>query len=72
MSDSWTTERARIASWSRNRPQGDPELVEARRNLKAVKLEEHVARVVAEAPPLTPAQLDRIAGLLRPAGGGHA
>ena len=29
------------------------------------RLAEHVARVVAEAPPLTPAQRDRIAILLR-------
>jgi hypothetical protein len=30
----------------------------------------HIARVVAEAPPLSPAQRDRISALLRPAGGG--
>ena len=39
----------------------------------ATKIEDYVRQVVAAAPPLTPAQADRIAALLRPAGdGGHA
>lgn len=61
---SWTKDRAKVASLSRVRPQNDPELVEARRNLKAAKLEEYVARVVATAPPLTEDQKHRIASLL--------
>lgn len=71
---SWTHERAKVASLSRSRPANDPELVAARRNLKAIRLEEYVARVVAEAPPLTDEQRDRIATLLRPSkiGGGAA
>lgn len=36
----------------------------AGRDLRAVKLEEHIARVVAEAPPLTDEQRVRLAGLL--------
>lgn len=68
---SWTQERARVASLSRSRAADDPDLIEARRNLKAERLAEHIARVVADAPPLTPAQRDRLAGLLR-AGGGSA
>lgn len=45
---------------------GDPELiVEARRNHAAAKLAAYVAQVVAEAPPLSPEQRDRIAALLR-------
>lgn len=71
MSASWTRERAKVASWSRNRPADDPELIEARQNLKALKLEEYVSKVVSEAPPLTTEQADRIAALLRPAGGGQ-
>ncbi|MFF5020324.1 hypothetical protein [Micrococcus luteus] len=63
---SWTAERARVASLSRSRSADDPELIAARQSLKAMKLEEYVARVVAEAPPLTDAQCDRIAALLRP------
>lgn len=39
------------------------------RDLAAAKIEDYVARVVAEAPQLTPDQLASIAVLLRPAGG---
>jgi hypothetical protein len=66
---SWTTERARVAGLSRDRKSDDPELVAARRDLKAARLEDYVASVVASAPPLTPEQRDRIAALLRPVGG---
>jgi hypothetical protein len=38
--------------------------VRARAILKEANLEEYVARAVAEAPPLTDAQLERIAALL--------
>jgi len=48
---------------------GDPERVERvgelRRNYAAEKLAEYVAKVVAQAPPLTAAQQGRIAALLR-------
>jgi F0F1-type ATP synthase delta subunit len=64
----WTHERAKVASLSRSRSHDDPELLTARRNLAAARLEDYVAKVVAAAPPLTPAQIDRIAVLLRPAG----
>lgn len=67
----WTSERARVASLSRSRKPNDPELVDARRNLRALRLEEHVTRVVAEAPPFTDEQRERIAALLR-AGGAPA
>jgi len=40
-------------------------LVEARRRLKTERLAEYVAKVVDAAPPLTAAQRDRIAALLR-------
>jgi hypothetical protein len=60
--------RARIAALSRDRQPDDPELVDARRALAALRLEEHVARVVASAPPLTPEQRDRIAAILRGSG----
>lgn len=68
--ESWTHQRAKVASLSRSRPANDPELITARQNLKALKLEEYVLKVVSEAPPLTSEQADRIASLLRPAGGG--
>ncbi|BDB59573.1 hypothetical protein [Rhodococcus sp. RDE2] len=67
----WTSERARAASLSRSRNSDDPELLEAKRNMRALKLAEHVARVVAQAPPLTAEQRERIVVLLR-AGGGIA
>ncbi|MCI1788621.1 MAG: hypothetical protein LKI58_11280 [Actinomyces sp.] len=40
----------------------------ARRDLAAAKIEDYVSRVVAEAPPLTPAQRDRIAALVKAGG----
>ena len=63
------TERARVAALSRSRTADDPDLVRARGNLKAARLEDYVARVVDAAPPLSPEQRDRIASLLRPSGG---
>lgn len=65
MSSAMLTERGRIASLSRSRPADDPELVTARRNLKAITLEEHVRKVVAAAPPLSTDQIDRIVTILR-------
>ena len=67
---SWTHERAKVAALSRcvaagERPADDPELKEARRNLRALRLEDHVARVLSEAPPLTAEQREHIAALLR-------
>lgn len=56
--------RARVAALARRRGDDDPELVAARRELAAQRLAEHVAQVVAEAPPLTAEQRDRIASLL--------
>ncbi|SJM62811.1 hypothetical protein FM101_07485 [Arthrobacter rhombi] len=67
---SWTKTRSQIAHAKRRDPNAD--VTELRRQLKAEHLEDYVARVVAEAPPLTPGQLDRIAGLLRPVGCGAA
>jgi len=62
---SWTAERARVASLSRSRTPDDPALVGARRDLKAARLEDHIRRVVAEAPPLTDEQRDKLAAILR-------
>lgn len=60
--------RGRVAALSRSRTHDDPDFVEARRNLTAVTLEEHIERVLAKAPPLTDEQAERIAHRLR--GGG--
>jgi len=62
---SWTHERARIASLSRSRTPDDPELVDARRNLKTERLADYIVRVVDDAPALSAAQRDRLALLLR-------
>lgn len=45
----------------------NPRLPDLRRDLAAEKLAVYVATIVAKAPPLTPAQRDRIAALLTPA-----
>lgn len=43
----------------------DPEMIErASRDLAAAKLEGYIQRVVAAAPPLTPAQKSRLAALI--------
>jgi hypothetical protein len=62
---SWQAERARVASLTRSRPPDHPDLIEARRSLRAERLAEHVRKVVETSPPLTPAQRDRIASILR-------
>jgi hypothetical protein len=57
--------RARVAALTRSRPTDDPDLVAARRDLRFEGLAQHIAGVVAEAPPLTDAQIDRLAVVLR-------
>lgn len=58
-------QRQRVATLSRHRPDST-ELVDARRDLAAANLASQIERVVAEAPPLTQAQRDQLASLLRP------
>ncbi len=62
---SWTHERAKIAALSRSRTADDPEILDARRNLRAGRAEDYIRELVAAAPPLSDAQLDRLALLLR-------
>ena len=45
-----------------------PAFHDAERDLAAAKLADYIRTVVDAAPPLTPAQRDRLAGLLRPVG----
>ena len=66
----WTHERARVASLTRSRAVDDPELVEARRNLKAERLADYIKRTVDASPPLTPEQRSRLTMLLSGGGGG--
>jgi hypothetical protein len=72
---SWTHERAKVASLKRcvkngERAADDPELTAAYQNLRAIRLEDYVRKVLAEAPRPTDEQLNRIAALLR-VGGDH-
>ncbi len=57
--------RARIAALTRDRAPDDPELVCAHDEFKTQRLADHVDRVLADWPPLSDVQLDRIAALLR-------
>lgn len=59
----WTHTRSAIAIALRQDP--DADVTELRRKLRAERLEEHIRRVVDEAPPLTAEQRDRLATLLR-------
>ncbi|WP_255783411.1 hypothetical protein [Mycobacteroides abscessus] len=60
--------RAKQAGLTRSRPPDDPELVETRRSLYAESLLERVKKIVAQAPPLTNEQIERVAALLRTGG----
>ena len=61
----WTAERARVASLTRSRQPDDPDLLDARRNLRTERLADYITRTVDAAPPLTADQRDRLALLLR-------
>lgn len=63
---SWTSERARLAALTRHRPADDPALHDAARDLAALRLEEHIRRVVDTAPPLTEEQAAKLRALLPP------
>lgn len=43
------------------------ETLAIRRDIKEAKLSRFIEKIVSEAPPLTPEQIDRISALLRPA-----
>lgn len=59
----WRVTRAHIASAARYAPGADTSNL--RRAMRGQQLAEHVARVVDAAPPLTPAQRDAIALVLK-------
>lgn len=59
--------RGRVAALSRavrNNERPEADLIEARRDHRAARTYEFVRKAVAEAPPLTDAQCQRIAALL--------
>jgi hypothetical protein len=59
----WTHTRSAIAVAKRLDP--DADVTELRRQLSAERLAEHISRVVAEAPPLTTEQIERLSAVLR-------
>jgi hypothetical protein len=64
--------RSRIAVVTRDNPTS-PELTDLRREFAALKIEDYIREVVASAPPLTQAQIDRLSVLLNaPAPGGDS
>jgi hypothetical protein len=56
--------KATAAALTRSRPADDPDLIEARRNLRAAVLAAHVEKSLAGAPALTDSQRRGIARLL--------
>lgn len=56
--------RARIAG--RKRQNADADVADDQRELKTLTLEEHIRRVVENAPLPTPEQIARLRALLRP------
>lgn len=70
--ESWTNARARLARASQT---GDQDAADrARRDLKAARAEDYIRKLVDHAPPLSQAQRDRLAVILRSgrASGGDA
>lgn len=63
---SWTEDRARVAALSRSRTPDDPELVDARRDLRAARAEDYIKALVDGFPPLSDEQKRRLSVLLNP------
>jgi hypothetical protein len=61
----WTKERARHNALRRYRHADDPEVLNARRDLRAARAEDYIRQLVEAAPPLTAEQRDRLAVLLK-------
>ena len=57
--------RAKHAGTVRHHGPDSPQAQNARRELAEAQIATYIERVVAEAPPLTPEQRDRIAAILR-------
>lgn len=58
--------RARLAGMHRRaRAPGDPEIVDARRELEYVKLVEHAHKIAAELLPLSEDQIEKVVALLK-------
>jgi len=66
---SWTHHRARVAALSRDRAPDDPELLNARRDLREERLAAAIRKAVDAAPPLSDEQRTRLAALLHASAG---
>jgi len=58
-------QRARVAALVRHRHDGDQDIAVARQALAAARLADYIQKVVAEAPPLSNEQREKLALLLR-------
>lgn len=56
--------RARLAARTRHLPADSPAIIDARRELATESLAEYIASKIANAPPLTAEQVERLRGLL--------
>ncbi len=63
---SWTHARARVARLTQVREPDDAELAAARLDLRLVRAEDAIRRIVEAAPPLSLDQRRRLAALLHP------
>lgn len=52
-SHTWRAERARIAALTRSRPSDDPDLIEARRRMRAARAAVALHQAIAAEPPFT-------------------
>lgn len=66
MPDATVPARNRLNALQRHRGPNAPEIADARRDLRAAKLRDHIRRVVDDLPPLTDAQRAELAALLTP------
>jgi len=65
MGHSALSARGKLGATARRFPNDPDRLAEARRDLAAAKLQDYIERTLADAPPLSDAQRERLAVLLR-------
>lgn len=58
--------RGRVAALTRSRSADDPDLLDARRDLKAANIQTWLQKQLSEAPPLNTHQRENLARLLAP------
>jgi hypothetical protein len=60
----WTEARSRLGNAVQKHGKDSSQAAEARVEFRALKLEDHVRKVIAEAPPISDKQRQRIAAIL--------